>query len=171
MEGRGWNWKAIAEGLPEPRNPGEDNPLRWPTRYIDRLLRGSMHQRAVRSNFRVERAALFAWMRGTRRLPQPPEGFLKENARWTPEPSFALITEVWAGLTHDWARSGTPAMIREQASFTEHPVTVPETLRWLPQAVLAWDEWLSGPCRVEELDESTVRQHVTEVLRPPLHRR
>lgn len=39
MEGRGFDWKAIAEGRPEARNPGEDNPFQWPATYVERLLR------------------------------------------------------------------------------------------------------------------------------------
>jgi hypothetical protein len=69
MEGRGWNWTAIAEGSPEPRNPGEDNPLRWPRQYLDKLIHRVRGQRRLRRDFRIERGVLFTWLHGTDRLP------------------------------------------------------------------------------------------------------
>lgn len=126
MEGRGFDWQAIAEGQPEIRNPGEDNPFRWPAPYLQSLLRqlygsldayavvvdaeaaaslqwtqpnvvviqvgddargtdvtealsavlaqlraqqrahgGQPRQRAQRSDLRLQRAILFAWLNGT----------------------------------------------------------------------------------------------------------
>jgi hypothetical protein len=167
MEGRGWNWKAVAEGSPEPRNPGEDNPLRWPRQYLQKLTLGVRGRRGPRSDFRLERAALFAWLNGTSRLPSRPEWLVNRNARWQKPLSFALIAETWAALTRDWASSGVPLIERDAATMTERPVAVPATLGWLPQAVIAWDEWLGLSTEGDEdLDESTVRQQVTEVMRP-----
>lgn len=168
MEGRGSNWKDIAEGLPEPRNPGTDNPLLWPRQYLERLVSGFRGRRRPRSDFRLERAALFAWLHGTGRLPPQPDWFLTGKSRWQKPPSFALIGQLWFALTTDWMESGVPVWeLDDSVTDGWHPAELPETLRWLPQAVIAWDEWLHLPVRrAEEYVESTVRQHVTEVLRP-----
>jgi len=167
MEGRGGNWTAIAEGVPEPRNPGDDNPLDWPRRYLFRLIHRFGGRRRPRSDFRLERAALFAWLHGSERIPPPPDWLVTRNARWPRPLSFALIAQTWTGLTSDWDAFGIPLMERDATTDEEWPTEVPDTLDWLPQSVLAWDEWrqLHAP-GVEELDESTVRQHVPEVLRP-----
>jgi hypothetical protein len=62
---------------------------------------------------------------------------------------------------------GIPLSERDLVTMKERLLEVPDTLRWLPQAVTAWDEWLHLPGHdVEDLDESTVRQQVTEVMRP-----
>lgn len=49
MEGRGFDQEALAQGQSEPRNPGDDNPFRWPAPYVQRLIRewrGSKDARA-----------------------------------------------------------------------------------------------------------------------------
>lgn len=167
MEGRGWNWKAIAEGLPEPRNPGDDNPLRWPRQYLARLASGSRGRRRPRSDFRLERAVLFAWLHGTDRLPSQPDWLLPIDVRWQQPLSYDVIAQTWAALTDDWEAMGVPLVERDPVAMTEQVEEVPDTLRALPQAVIAWEEWLHLPIRgVENFLESTVRQHVTEVMRP-----
>ena len=205
MEGRGFDWRGIAHGAAEPRNPGPDNPLRWPDAYLERLyqelaaersspqwrvVKGPTHRvevtgelaivlefgastraadvresfdaalsaldeqrrqsrdrptRAMRADFRIERAVYWAWLRGT--------------ARPCRLVTFKELADHWERITSEW-----------KAGLEASPDEWPDTLAEFPQALPAYEEWVDRGRAVEALDESTVREALA-VLRPDIRKR
>jgi hypothetical protein len=111
-------------------------------RARQRQLGGTPRQRGQRLDFRIERAALFFWLRGT--------------SRWDGPFSYRKIAEKWLELTSDWTES-----------LALQPDEWPDSLRQHPQALPAYEEWraLEHP-DVELLDERSIRETASEVISP-----
>ena len=111
-------------------------------RSKQRELGGNPRRRRQRADFRIERAALFFWLRGTKHFGGP---F-----------SYREIADKWEYLTGDWIEA-----------LREMPEEWPDSLRSFPQALPAFEEWLDlEDSDVEVLDERTVRETVDVVIQP-----